>query len=125
MRIFTFGENPAFYHISQDSNSLRGSPTTRKYSLLFGGAYAPNDAIYRKRYAFTDALIKLRVFFGRFDQIKMPKTVDFTGFSAFFCFYVSSLKFEGDHITDHNKNFLSLKYKLDRRGYFAAVFHTD
>ena len=35
------------------------------YSLLFGGAYAPNDAIYRKRYAFTDALIKLLVFFGR------------------------------------------------------------
>ena len=65
MRIFTSGENPAFYHISQDSNWLRGSPTARKYSLLFGGAYAPNDAIYRKRYAFTDALIKLLVFFGR------------------------------------------------------------
>ena len=42
-----------------------GSPTARKYSLLFGGAYAPNDAIYRKRYAFTDALIKLLVFFWR------------------------------------------------------------
>ena len=60
-----------------------------------------------------------------FDQIKMPKTVDFTGFSAFFVFYVSSLKFEGVHITDHNKNFLSLKYKLDRHEITVAVFHTD
>ena len=59
--------------------------------MLFGGAYAPNDAIYRKRYAFVDALIK----------------------------------FEGDHITDHNKNFLSLKYKLDRRETIAAVFRID
>ena len=45
-----------------------GSPTARKHSLLFGGAYAPNDAIYRKRYAFTDALIKLLVFFGHFTK---------------------------------------------------------
>ena len=44
---------------------VASSPTARFYSLLFGGAYAPNDAIYRKRYAFTDALIKLLVLLGR------------------------------------------------------------
>ena len=59
--IFAYGENPA----TKLSFLLRGSPTARKYSLLFGGAYAPNDAIYRKRYAFTDALIKLLVLLGR------------------------------------------------------------
>ena len=33
------------------------SPTARKHSLLFGGAYAPNDAIYRKRYAFATIIM--------------------------------------------------------------------
>ena len=63
-----------------------------------------------------------------FDQNKSVKSLDFTRVLALFIFvleYYLKIKICFDHITDHNKNFLSLKYKLDRRGYFAAVFHTD
>ena len=53
-------------HQAKRRGEARKEYGSRKHSLLFGGAYAPNDAIYRKRYAFTDALIKLLIFFGRF-----------------------------------------------------------
>ena len=54
------------------------SPTARKYSLLFGGAYAPNDAIYRKRYAFTTIIMPSNFFLlGRVPinsyQLFMPR----------------------------------------------------
>jgi hypothetical protein len=78
VRIFTFGENPDFYHISQDSNSLRGSPTARKHSLLFGGAYAPNDAIYRKRYAFTEIIMPYNFYFSRARRRKQLSTVSYS-----------------------------------------------
>ena len=89
--------------IFRDSN--QGSPTARKYSLLFGGAYAPNDAIYRKRYAFTNALLQLLVLLGRVvvnsyqlfptslpatSTKKQPKTSHFDLFSA--VFYTSCTK---------------------------------
>ena len=57
------------------SNSLRGSPTARKYSLLFGGAYAPNDAIYRKRYAFTEIIMPYNFYFPRARPHKQLLTV--------------------------------------------------
>ena len=47
------------------------SPTARKHSLLFGGAYAPNDAIYRKRYAFTIIIMPSNFFCSG----ASPKTV--------------------------------------------------
>ena len=49
--IFSSAENPAI-----KLKPYANSPTARKYSLLFGGAYAPNDAIYRKRYALRKLL---------------------------------------------------------------------
>ena len=59
--------------ILQDSN--QGSPTARKYSLLFGGAYAPNDAIYRKRYAFTEIIMPYNFYFLRARRRKQLSTV--------------------------------------------------
>ena len=53
----------------------RGSPTARKHSLLFGGAYAPNDAIYRKRYAFTEIIMPYNFYFSRARQRKQLSTV--------------------------------------------------
>ena len=55
--------------------SPRGSPTARKYSLLFGGAYAPNDAIYRKRYAFTEIIMPYNFYFARALHEKQLSTV--------------------------------------------------
>ena len=113
MRIFAFGENPAFYHISQDSN--QGSPTARKYSLLFGGAYAPNDAIYRKRYAFTEIIMPYNFDFARarqskqhlvvltlltrhFDQKTAENEPFLTCFRLFFILFAQKWRLGGDHM---------------------------
>jgi hypothetical protein len=50
------------------------SPTAREHSLLFGGAYAPNDAIYRKRYAFA-TIIMPPTFSARAHRKKQSLTV--------------------------------------------------
>ena len=54
------------------------SPTARKYSLLFGGAYAPNDAIYRKRYAFTEIIMPYNFYFLRARRRKQLSTVSYS-----------------------------------------------
>ena len=54
------------------------SPTARKYSLLFGGAYAPNDAIYRKRYAFTEIIMPYNFYFSRARRQNQLSTVSYS-----------------------------------------------
>ena len=68
--IFSSAENPAI-----KLKPYASSPTARKHSLLFGGAYAPNDAIYRKRYALRKLLCPTAFIFARARQQKQLSTV--------------------------------------------------
>ena len=91
--------------IPPHNNITASSPTARKYSLLFGGAYAPNDAIYRKRYAFTTIIMPSNFFLlGRVvknsyqlfptrlpatsTKTKSVKPLDFTRVLALFFIFV-------------------------------------
>jgi len=61
--------------IPPHNNITASSPTARKHSLLFGGAYTPNDAIYRKRYAFTEIIMPYNFYFSRARRQKQLSTV--------------------------------------------------
>jgi hypothetical protein len=90
--------------------------------LLFGGAYAPNDAIYRKRYAFTEIIMPYNFYFSRARRRKQLSTVSYsltrhfnqksaenepflTCFRLFFILFAQKRRFCGDHMFALISNF--------------------